>query len=227
MGRHVATSAAPARRIAQALLRVADFPDNVLAMQPFIYFRDVADAGPAAAAGSMAADAAGLVVQRGEYRVRPITHARTPLAHARPSPRAAEQDSQLMRVAQVLQHLAGRFASQQAATRPASVSRPDLRLLLRERREMVLRGCCILFSGVIPLGIPPETVPVWQRAVSFGAKCVTELTDEVTHVVAMRAGTRKVLEAMQRPGVRVVHLEWLQTCLTHWQRMDEGPFVLR
>ena len=44
----------------------------------------------------------------------------------------------------------------------------------------------ILFSSVIPLDTNPEATEIWRMALMFGAKCSTELTADVTHVVAAK-----------------------------------------
>ena len=60
-------------------------------------------------------------------------------------------------------------------------------------RAETLEGCHILFSGLIPLDTKPETAEVWRSATMFGAKCHTELTGEVTHVVAAKVRVPFVL----------------------------------
>ena len=53
-------------------------------------------------------------------------------------------------------------------------------------RSDVFEGVHILFSSVIPLDTKPETTEVWRMAHMFGAYCSTELTNDITHVVAAK-----------------------------------------
>ena len=57
----------------------------------------------------------------------------------------------------------------------------------------VLAGVRILFTGLIPLGQPPEQHDLWQMAVGFGATCTQQPDQAVTHVVAASRGTEKGL----------------------------------
>ena len=68
----------------------------------------------------------------------------------------------------------------------------DVRHVLGELRQRVLRGVTIVFSRVIPLERPPQTHPLWQQAEHFGARCCTSMEPGVTHVVAAAGGTDKV-----------------------------------
>lgn len=53
-------------------------------------------------------------------------------------------------------------------------------------RTETLDGCHILFSSVIPLDTRPEATEIWKTAHAFGAKCYTELSPRITHVVAAK-----------------------------------------
>jgi len=79
----------------------------------------------------------------------------------------------------------------------------------------------------------------------FGARCSTELTSEITHVVAAKVrrleigchsthlslsmiqrGTVKVDMARKRGGIKIVWLAWFTECIALWQRQDEKPYLL-
>lgn len=90
----------------------------------------------------------------------------------------------------------------------------------------MLRGVHILFSSVIPLDTKPESTEVWKLAHMFGAKVSTELTSEVTHVVAAKPGTVKVDMARRRGGVLIVYLAWFTDSVALWRRQDETPYFL-
>ena len=53
-------------------------------------------------------------------------------------------------------------------------------------RSDTLKDVHILFSSVIPLDTKPESTEIWRVAHMFGAKCYTELSSQVTHVVAAK-----------------------------------------
>jgi hypothetical protein len=68
----------------------------------------------------------------------------------------------------------------------------DVRDILEQRRRKVLEGVVIAFSRVIPLEMVAHTHTLWRLAEAFGARCSTQLSPEVTHVVAMSRATEKV-----------------------------------
>jgi hypothetical protein len=53
-------------------------------------------------------------------------------------------------------------------------------------RLQTFDGLHILFSSVIPLDTRPESTDIWNLAEAFGASCHTELSSEVTHLVAAK-----------------------------------------
>jgi RNA polymerase II subunit A-like phosphatase len=53
-------------------------------------------------------------------------------------------------------------------------------------RLQTFDGMHILFSSVIPLDTRPESTDIWNLAEAFGASCHTELSSEVTHLVAAK-----------------------------------------
>lgn len=68
----------------------------------------------------------------------------------------------------------------------------DVRHVLGEMRQKVLRGLSVVFSRIIPLGARPDGHPLWQMAEAFGARCSTTLDATTTHVVATTVATDKV-----------------------------------
>lgn len=104
----------------------------------------------------------------------------------------------------------------------------------------VLSGCCIVFSGVFPLGIVVSKTPLWRRATLFGAVIVDTVSATtllapavqsnasptgqnqgqaapiVTHVVARAPSgrmTSKLHEAVAAGDIRIVELSWLEESL--------------
>ncbi|GAB4817569.1 hypothetical protein N2152v2_004615 [Parachlorella kessleri] len=101
----------------------------------------------------------------------------------------------------------------------------DVRHVLGELRQRVLRGVTLVFSRVFPLERQPQTHPLWQMAEHFGARCCTSMEPGVTHVVAAAGGTEKVLQARQR-GLFVVTPGWLECSCILWRRAEEHRFAV-
>lgn len=55
---------------------------------------------------------------------------------------------------------------------------------------------------------------------------VTSLGAVVTHIVARRAGTQKIHDAVLRPGISVVGLSWLTDSINRFARQPEAPHAL-
>ncbi|KAF9270753.1 hypothetical protein L218DRAFT_976431 [Marasmius fiardii PR-910] len=102
----------------------------------------------------------------------------------------------------------------------------DVTRIIPSIRFEVLKGVHLLFSSVIPLDTRPESTEIWRMAHMFGAKCSTELTPEITHVVAAKRGTVKVEAARKRGNVRVVWLAWFTDSIALWRHQDEIPYLL-
>ena len=75
----------------------------------------------------------------------------------------------------------------------------------------VLAGVKIMFSRIIPLEQQPDTHPLWKLAVRFGATCTSQVSDDVTHVVANVSGTEKV--CIRLAASTTAHTA-LETCCT-------------
>ncbi|KAI9512484.1 hypothetical protein F5148DRAFT_1279614 [Russula earlei] len=81
---------------------------------------------------------------------------------------------------------------------PSSSVLYDIRIIIPGLRFQTFDGLHILFSSVIPLDARPESTDIWNLAEAFGATCYTELTREVTHLVAAKRGTAKIDQARKR-----------------------------
>ncbi|KZP28980.1 hypothetical protein FIBSPDRAFT_947374 [Athelia psychrophila] len=102
----------------------------------------------------------------------------------------------------------------------------DVTNIIPRMRTDTLKGVHILFSSVIPLDTKPEATEIWRVAHLFGAKCYTEFSSVITHVVAAKSGTVKVDTARRRGGIKVVWLAWFTDSVALWQRKDESPYLL-
>ncbi|XP_019082455.1 PREDICTED: RNA polymerase II C-terminal domain phosphatase-like 4 isoform X2 [Camelina sativa] len=71
------------------------------------------------------------------------------------------------------------------------ISDKDVRLMLKQVRKEILKGCKVVFSRVFPTKAKPEDHPLWKMTEDLGATCATEVDASVTHVVAMEMGTEK------------------------------------
>jgi hypothetical protein len=65
----------------------------------------------------------------------------------------------------------------------------DVCSILPSIKMQVLLDVHIVFSGVIPLGQDPHTHELWIMAQQFGAKCYTEVNQNMTHLVAKKVIT--------------------------------------
>jgi len=95
--------------------------------------------------------------------------------------------------------------------------------ILKEMRKDVLgasgRQAKIVFSGLVPL-LVQHTIgkndnprpAVVRYAEELGAQVMSQVSNEVTHVVAARDGTEKVRQAREIPGCAVVTAKWLIEC---------------
>ncbi|KAI0828927.1 hypothetical protein BC628DRAFT_1315803 [Trametes gibbosa] len=150
-------------------------------------------------------------------------------------------DTELGRVKQILELVHERFymawdqhKSEDAANRTKRKHNKrtegprehDVRTIIPRIRTETLDGCHILFSSVIPLDTRPEATEIWKTAHAFGAKCYTELSPRITHVVAAKRGTQKVDAARRRGGIKVVWLAWFTDSVALWRRQDETPYLL-
>ncbi|KAI0673709.1 hypothetical protein C8Q78DRAFT_1076690 [Trametes maxima] len=102
----------------------------------------------------------------------------------------------------------------------------DVRTIIPRMRAETLEGCHILFSSVIPLDTRPEATDIWKTAHAFGAKCYTELSSRITHVVAAKRGTQKVDAARRRGGIKIVWLAWFTDSVAFWHHQDESTYLL-
>ncbi|KAI0660647.1 hypothetical protein C8Q70DRAFT_913594 [Cubamyces menziesii] len=150
-------------------------------------------------------------------------------------------DTELQRVKQILELVHERFYTAWEKRKPEDEPKTgkrkhgkrteaqieyDVRTIIPRIRMETLEGCHILFSSVIPLDTRPEATEIWKTAHAFGAKCYTELTPRITHVVAAKRGTQKVDAARRRGGIKVVWLAWFTDSVALWRRQDEGPYLL-
>ncbi|PPQ79874.1 hypothetical protein CVT25_002930 [Psilocybe cyanescens] len=143
-------------------------------------------------------------------------------------------DYELDRIGKLLNEVHTRFfsaydarrSSENARTKAGSAKSFDVTRIIPRIRSEVFDGVHILFSSVIPLDTKPESTEIWRMAHMFGAQCSTELTSNITHVVAAKRGTVKVDMARRRGGIKIVWLAWFTDSIALWRRQDEKPYLL-
>ncbi|EQC27175.1 hypothetical protein SDRG_14978 [Saprolegnia diclina VS20] len=132
------------------------------------------------------------------------------------------QDNHLTKALRVLKLVHEKFYQSPGST--------SVKAIMEQMRHAVLRGCHIAFSGVIPIGVAPESDYLWKLALSFGAKpSMTMDNFPTTHLVIhpKRLGTKKYLEALAMPSVNVVSPQWLIDCASEWMRLREDRYRIR
>ncbi|KAF8203863.1 hypothetical protein BJ912DRAFT_941247, partial [Pholiota molesta] len=143
-------------------------------------------------------------------------------------------DYELIRIGKLLNEVHSRFFRAYDARLPQTTRRKqgasskphDVTNIIPRLRSEVFEGVHILFSSVIPLDTKPESTEIWRMAHMFGAHCSTELTSDITHVVAAKRGTVKVDMARKRGGIKIVWLAWFTDSIALWRRQDEKPYLL-
>lgn len=162
----------------------------------------------------------------------------------RQPPEIQDPDIFLKHLGDILERLHGKFYTQydqmQRASQsddstptPSGAPTPDLKELIPQMRQSVLKGTKILFTGVVPTNMPPERCAEWNTARAFGASIHDRLVPGLssadpkkamratTHVVAAKEGTSKLREARKIPGIKIVNPRWLWSCAETWTLVDE------
>ncbi|TFK70427.1 hypothetical protein BDN72DRAFT_887951 [Pluteus cervinus] len=148
-------------------------------------------------------------------------------------PLLKKDDYELERVEKLLDIVHRRFfaeydksaeAFKRQAKRKKDLRPPyDVTRIIPGIRSEVLNGVHILFSGVPD---HKQASDVWHLAHLFGAKCSTELTKDITHVVAAKSDTTKVELARKRKGINLVWMAWFTESIAMWKRQPEGAYLI-
>jgi TFIIF-interacting CTD phosphatase-like protein len=86
----------------------------------------------------------------------------------------------------------------------------------------------VLLSGLVPLhlqNVESSNEKVTRHNVvryveELGGKVLTNISDDITHVIAAKDGTDKILQARRIPGCAVVRISWLMECYWSITRRD-------
>ncbi|TIB93400.1 FCP1-like phosphatase [Wallemia mellicola] len=103
---------------------------------------------------------------------------------------------------------------------------PDTKEIIPTLKRKVLHGLKLVFSSVIPLGMPLEISGIYNLASKFGATIDHNYNEKVTHVVAAKKGTAKVEDAKKGDSAHVVWSEWLLDSCAKWEKMPEENYYL-
>ena len=121
-------------------------------------------------------------------------------------------------------------------TAATDIPTPDLKKIIPQLRQSVIKGANILFTGVVPTNMPSERSPEWNTARAFGAKVHSRLIrgldssdpnkakNATTHIIVGKPGTSKLKIARRIHGMRIVSPKWLWCCAERWSWADEREF---
>lgn len=121
----------------------------------------------------------------------------------------------------------------QNASSPSSLdtqSIPDVGTILTNLKSAALKGCKIVLSGIVPIGMDVYRSEIGLQVASFGAELRSSVTRDVTHLVvsSQRPRTKKVRQAIRflSNGIKIVNQDWLAACFSQWKVVDETPYLI-
>uniref|UniRef100_A0A1B6DUE4 RNA polymerase II subunit A C-terminal domain phosphatase n=2 Tax=Clastoptera arizonana TaxID=38151 RepID=A0A1B6DUE4_9HEMI len=103
----------------------------------------------------------------------------------------------------------------------------DLKQVIPAVKGKTLAGKKLVFSGLVPRHMSLEKSKPYNIACSLGATVSPDLEKDMTHLVAMRAGTAKVNAARKMKNVKMVTPDWLWICAERWEHVNELLFPIR
>ncbi|XP_030203510.1 RNA polymerase II subunit A C-terminal domain phosphatase isoform X1 [Gadus morhua] len=145
-----------------------------------------------------------------------------------------DQDDHLIYLEEVLQRIhAEYYARYEVYQRKEAPEMPDVRRIVPELKGKVLEGATIVFSGLYPTNYPMERTREYYHAKVLGAKIgrglVLNAEDpcRTTHLIAARAGTEKVRQALGCKHLHITSPDWLWCCLERWEKVEEQLYPLK
>ncbi|KAJ8929197.1 hypothetical protein NQ314_018146 [Rhamnusium bicolor] len=100
-----------------------------------------------------------------------------------------DPDDYLVYLEEVLKMIHREFYEQHDKMKSGGI--PDLKKVIPLVRSNILKGCKLVFSGLVPTHIKLEQSKAYQVAKSLGAVVTQDIEDDTTHLVAVRPGTAK------------------------------------
>ena len=111
--------------------------------------------------------------------------------------------------------------------------KPNLKNIVPYIKKKVLKGCNVVFSGVIPTNMAAEKSRAYIVAKALGANIQENVIPKkidpengTTHLIAAKLGTNKVRSAMKHKDIRIVDVSWLWSCSERWEKVEEALFPL-
>jgi len=145
-----------------------------------------------------------------------------------------QQERQLLWMGDILRRVHERYYA--ATVSEEKRDRLSVPGILCDLRRNVLGSspfCRVVLSGLVPLHkqnqmatgatVRPSIV---RYAESLGARVMTDVNADTTHVIAARDGTEKTLKARKVPGCAVVRISWLMECWWSITRRELTPHHL-
>ncbi|TIA91623.1 hypothetical protein E3P99_01036 [Wallemia hederae] len=130
-------------------------------------------------------------------------------------------DGELQRLSKLLKHIHSTYYNYKNAG-----DNPDIKEIIPNMKKKVLQGVDMLFSSVIPLGVPLEVSSIYKMAVSFGALVHKTYSEQISHLVTAKKGTAKVEEAKKADVSHIVRPEWLFDSCAKWERLPEEEYYM-
>jgi RNA polymerase II subunit A C-terminal domain phosphatase len=96
------------------------------------------------------------------------------------------------------------------------------------KRQQVLLGCVVTFSGLIPINErnPAEKCMLWRLVLALGGQVSTEVTPRTTHLLSINTDSKKVSECIKRGNIWIVHPDWLLYSRWSVRKAPEVTFML-
>ncbi|KAG2226933.1 hypothetical protein INT45_010212 [Circinella minor] len=169
-----------------------------------------------------------------QQQQRPLAQKQNELAPGQDRPLLVDNDKELYTMTEILTEVHDRFYKgleiynkQQTENGTGTpVEKPDVKDLIPQMKKKVLNDIHIVFSGLIPQQQTLSDSMYWRLAESFGAVCLPDLTGNVTHVIAAKAGTDKVNRARRTNKIFIVTIDWLLDSAARWEKQDEKRYIL-
>lgn len=98
------------------------------------------------------------------------------------------RDHELERLEKVLKDIHAVYYEEEndISSRSGNHKHANVGLIIPKMKQKVLKGCRLLFSGVIPLGVDVLSSDIAKWAMSFGAEVVLDFSVPPTHLIAAK-----------------------------------------
>ncbi|KAI9495880.1 HAD-like domain-containing protein, partial [Zychaea mexicana] len=217
---------------------VWSFSPNLIKIKPYEFFVGIGDINSPFAPKQILAEQEKIqeAMAKEQQQQRPLAQKQNELAPGQDRPLLVDDDKELYTMSTILTEVHERFykgldvydkhKKDDENGAKSSVGKPDVKDLIPEMKRKILDGVHIVFSGLIPQQQVLSDSMYWRLAESFGAVCLPDLTGNVTHVIAAKAGTDKVNRARRANKIFIVTVDWLLDSTARWDKQDEKRYIL-